>query len=356
MIPISKPLLGEEEFEAVREVLASGYIVQGPKVAAFEEAFAEVCGVQHAVATSSGTTALQIALLAHGIGPDDEVITTPFTFVASASSILFTGARPVFVDIEEDTFNIDPARIEKKITPRTKAMMPVHLYGHPCDVDAILEIAERHGLVVVEDAAQAVGAEYHGRRAGSFGTGCFSLYATKNITTAEGGMITTDDPEIADRARLLRSHGSRQRYYHESLGYNFRMTDIQAAIGLVQIQKLEQYTAARQNNAAYLTQHLRGVVTPVVREGCRHVFHQYTVRIPEGRDEAVEHLKAAGVGVGIFYPLPLHRQKLLLDLGYDDSLPVSEKLAQEALSLPVHPALSRADLEHIVEAVNAFQP
>jgi perosamine synthetase len=355
MIPISKPLLGEEELEAVREVMASGYIVQGPKVAAFEEAFAETCGVQYAVATSSGTTALHIALLAHGIGSGDEVVTTPFTFIASASSILFTGARPVFADIEEDTFNIEPTRIEEKITPRTKAIMPVHLYGHPCDMDAILKIAERRGLVVVEDAAQAVGAEYHGRRTGSFGTGCFSLYATKNITTAEGGIITTDDPEIADRARLLRSHGSRQRYYHESLGYNFRMTDIQAAIGLVQIQKLEQYTAARQDNAAYLTQHLRGVIPPVVREGCRHVFHQYTVRVPEGRDEAVEHLKAAGVGVGVFYPLPLHHQKLLLDLGYDDSMPVSERLAQEVISLPVHPALSQADLEHIVEAVNAFR-
>jgi perosamine synthetase len=354
MIPISKPLFDEKDYEAVREVLASGYVVQGPKTAALEEAFAQVCGVRHAVATSSGTTALHIALLAHGIGPGDEVITTPLTFIATASSILHAGARPVFVDIDEQTFNIDPGLIEDKITPRTRAIMPVHLYGQVCDMDAILSIAERHGLVVVEDAAQAIGAEAHGRRAGSFGCGCFSLYATKNVTSVEGGVITTDDPGVAERARLLRSHGSARRYYYDSLGYNFRMTDIHAAIGLVQMQKLEQATAARQANAAFLSENLRGVVVPSVPDGYRHVFHQYTIRVPEGRDEAVERLKAAGVGTGIFYPLPLHRQKLFLDLGYDDSLPVAERVAREVISLPVHPALSRADLEHIVASVNAL--
>jgi perosamine synthetase len=354
MIPISKPLFDEKDYKAVREVLASGYVVQGPKTAALEEAFAQVCGVRHAVATSSGTTALHIALLAHGIGPGDEVITTPLTFIATASSILHAGARPVFVDIDEQTFNIDPGLIEDKITPRTRAIMPVHLYGQVCDMDAILSIAERHGLVVVEDAAQAIGAEAHGRRAGSFGCGCFSLYATKNVTSVEGGVITTDDPGVAERARLLRSHGSARRYYYDSLGYNFRMTDIHAAIGLVQMQKLEQATAARQANAAFLSENLRGVVVPSVPDGYRHVFHQYTIRVPEGRDEAVERLKAAGVGTGIFYPLPLHRQKLFLDLGYDDSLPVAERVAREVISLPVHPALSRADLEHIVASVNAL--
>jgi len=353
MIPISKPLLGEEEFEAVRQVMASGYVVQGPRTAAFEEAFAQVCGVRYAVATSSGTSALHIALLAHGIGPGDEVITTPFTFIASASAILFTGARPVFVDVEAETFNIDPAQIEARITARTRAILPVHLYGHPCEMDAIMEIAARHGLIVIEDAAQAVGAEYHGRRVGSFGTGCFSLYATKNVTSVEGGMITTDDAELADRARLLRSHGQRERYYHESLGYNLRMTDIQAAIGLVQLGKLEAYTAARQANAAYLSAHLRGVITPTVRPGCRHVFHQYTIRVADGRDEAVRRLNEAGVGTGIFYPLPLHHQKVFRDRGYDDCLPVAERLAQEVISLPIHPALTPADLEQIVAAVNA---
>jgi len=353
MIPISKPLLGEEEFEAVRQVMASGYVVQGPRTAAFEEAFAQVCGVRYAVATSSGTSALHIALLAHGIGPGDEVITTPFTFIASASAILFTGARPVFVDVEAETFNIDPEQIEARITPRTRAILPVHLYGHPCEMDAIMEIASRHGLIVIEDAAQAVGAEYHGRRVGSFGTGCFSLYATKNVTSVEGGMITTDDADLADRARLLRSHGQRERYYHESLGYNLRMTDIQAAIGLVQLGKLEAYTAARQANAAYLSARLRGVITPTVRPGCRHVFHQYTIRVADGRDEAVRRLNEAGVGTGIFYPLPLHHQKVFRDRGYDDHLPVAERLAQEVISLPVHPALTPADLEQIVAAVNA---
>jgi perosamine synthetase len=354
MIPISKPLLGEEEFEAVRQVMASGYVVQGPRTAAFEEAFAQVCGVRYAVATSSGTSALHIALLAHGIGPGDEVITTPFTFIASASAILFTGARPVFVDVEAETFNIDPAQIEARITARTRAILPVHLYGHPCDMGRIMEIAQRHGLVVIEDAAQAVGAEYHGQRVGSFGTGCFSLYATKNVTSVEGGMITTDDADLADRARLLRSHGQRERYYHESLGYNLRMTDIQAAIGLVQLGKLEAYTAARQANAAYLSAHLRGVITPTVRHGCRHVFHQYTIRVADGRDEAVRRLNEAGVGTGIFYPLPLHHQKVFRDRGYDECLPVAERLAQEVISLPVHPALTPADLEQIVAAVNAL--
>lgn len=354
MIPISKPLLGEEEFEAVRQVMASGYVVQGPKTAAFEEAFAQACGVRYAVAVSSGTAALHIALLAHDIGPGDEVITTPFTFIASASAILFTGARPVFVDVEADTFNIDPAQIEAKITPRTRAILPVHLYGHPCEMGRIMEIAQRHGLVVIEDAAQAVGAEYQGKRVGSFGTGCFSLYATKNVTSVEGGMITTDDAELADRARLLRSHGQRERYYHESLGYNLRMTDFQAAIGLTQLGKLEAYTAARQANAAYLTAHLRGVITPTVRPGCRHVFHQYTIRVPAARDEAVRRLNQAGVGTGIFYPLPLHHQKVFRDRGYDDHLPVAERLAQEVISLPVHPALTSADLEQIVAAVNAL--
>lgn len=354
MISISKPQFGEEELAAIKEVLESGYVVQGPRVRALEAAFGEVCGVEHAVATSSGTTALHIALLAHGIGPGDEVITTPFTFIASASSILFTGARPVFADIKEDTFNIDPERIEERITPSTKAIMPVHLYGQICDMDAILDIADRHDLIVIEDAAQAVGAEYKGQRAGSFGTGCFSLYATKNVTSVEGGMITTQDPEIAERARLLRSHGSSKRYYYDQLGYNFRMTDIHAAIGLTQMKHLDEYTEARRANAAYLSQHLEGVTVPVVEEGRKHVFHQYTIKVPDRRDEAVQELREAGIGTGVFYPVPLHTQELFQNLGYDDAMPVTERVAQKVISLPVHPALSDDDLEQIVASVNAI--
>ncbi len=353
MIPIAKPLLGDEERDAVWTVMQSGQVAQGPVVAEFERAFAQMCGVRYAIATSSGTTALHLALLAHGIGPGHEVITSPFTFIASANSILHTGARPVFVDVEEDTFNLDATQIEAAITPRTKALMPIHLFGLPCDMGAIMDIAARHGLAVIEDACQAHGATYAGQAAGSFGTGCFSFYATKNITTAEGGMITTNDEAIAERARLLRNHGMRQRYYHEELGYNFRMTDLQAAIGLVQLRKLAQFNAARIRHATLLSERLADVVTiPTVPPGRQHVFHQYTVRIAHDRDGVAAKLNAAGVGTGIFYPVPVHQQAPYLALGYGNHrFPVAERLSREVLSLPVHPALTPVDLETIVREV-----
>jgi len=353
MIPISVPLLGEEEKRAVLEVIDSGQLAQGKRVEAFEQAFAEVCGVKHAIATSSGTTALQTAVLAHGIGPGDEVITTPFTFIASANAALFASAKPVFVDIDARSYNIDPRWIEKAITPRTKAILPVHLFGNPCDMEAILGIARRHGLVVIEDACQAHGAMVGGRSVGSFGTGCFSFYPTKNITTAEGGIITTNDDALADRARLIRSHGQRQRYYHESIGYNFRMTEIQAAIGLVQVGKLQRFVEARRANAAYLSAHLQGVVTPVESPGTRHAYHQYTIRVVAGRDGLVEHLTARGIGTGIYYPLPVHQQVAYQKLGYGGHFPVAEQASQEVLSLPVHPALRPEDLDAIVKGVNS---
>jgi perosamine synthetase len=355
MIPIAKPYIGEAEKQAVLEVLDSGMLVQGTRTAKLEEKFAAACGVRYAVATSSGTTALHLALLAHGIGPGDEVITTPFTFIASVSSILYTGARPTFVDIEADTFNINPALIEAAITPRTKALLPVHLYGYPCDMDVLLEIAARHGLVVIEDAAQAIGAYYKGKAVGSFGTGCFSLYATKNVMAGEGGMITTDDEALAQRVRVLRNHGMQRRYYHDILGYNFRMTDLHAAIGLAQIDRLAAFTAVRRANAAYLNNHITSVVTPQVRDGYGHVWHQYTVRVTgdRDRDACVQQLNQAGVGTGIFYPVPAHKQAPLIELGYGDvHLPVAEQLAREVISLPVHPQVSQTDLEQIVTEVN----
>lgn len=354
MIPISKPLISEAEKKAVLEVLESGMLVQGAQVAQLEEQFAAVCGTRYAVATSSGTTALHVALLAHGIGPGDEVITTPFTFIATVNSILFVGAKPVFVDIEEETFNINPGLIEAAVTPRTRAIIPVHLYGYPCDMDAIMDIARRHDLVVVEDAAQAIGARYKGQPAGSFGTGCFSLYATKNVAAGEGGVITTDDERLAEQCRLLRSHGMRRRYYYEFLGYNFRMTNLHAAIAVAQMDRLEEFTAKRRANAAFLSQHLTSVITPWTREGYEHVWHQYTVRVNGGRDRdaAVQQLRDAGVGTGIFYPVPAHQHDYMRELVGEVSLPVAEQLAQEVISLPVHPALSQADLEQIVEAVN----
>ena len=356
MIPIARPQIGEAEKKAVLEVLDSGMLVQGPRVKRLEERFAEVCGTRYAVATSSGTTALHIALLAHDIGPGDEVITTPFTFISTVNAILFVGAKPVFVDIEEETFNINPALIEAAVTPRTRAIMPVHLYGYPCDMNAVMEIARRHDLVIVEDAAQAVSATYKGRATGSFGTGCFSLYATKNVMSGEGGMITTDDEKLAERCRLLRSHGMRRRYYYEFLGYNFRMSDLHAAIGLAQMDRLEEFTAKRRANAAYLSAHIESVVTPRVREGYEHVWHQYTVRVDGGRDRdaAVRQLNEAGVGTGIFYPVPAHQHDYMRDVVGDVSLPVTERLAGEVISLPVHPGLSQADLETIVAEVNSI--
>ncbi len=362
MIPVARPFLGDEEIEAVVAVLRSGNLVQGRLVEQFERQFCELIGARHAVAVSSGTAALHVALLAHGIGPGDEVITTPFTFVATANAVLFTGARPVFVDVCEDTLNLDPKLIEARLTPRTKAILPVHLYGQPADMPAIGEIAKRHGLAVIEDAAQAHGAAIGGRRVGASGTACFSFYATKNVTTGEGGLVTTDDDQIAERLRLLRSHGQPERYRHDILGYNYRLTDLQAAIGLVQLGRLEELTGKRIANAEYLSARLSAapaVVTPRTRPGYRHVFHQYTVRVPEERganrrDEAIRQLAAAGVGTAVHYPRPVHQQKLYVDLGYRESLPVAERASREVLSLPVHPGLSQADLDTIVRAVSSL--
>ncbi len=369
MIRLSQPLIGEEEKRAVLAVLESGRLAQGPVVRRFEEAFARFVGVREAVAVSSGTAALIVALQAHGIGPGDEVITTPFTFAATANAILLVGARPVFVDVREEDFNIDPRLIEERITPRTRALLPVHLFGHPADMAAIGDIAARHSLTVIEDAAQAAGASLEGRAVGSFGTGCFSFYASKNMTTGEGGMITTNDPALAERMRLLRHHGQRQRYVSESLGQNLRLTEVAAALGLAQLEKLPAFNEARRANAAYLSERLRGavpagrqVITPVERPGCRHVYHQYTVRVPspevsppqvEGgrRDALAAHLRQRGIETGVYYPVPLHRQPLYRDLGYADHLPVAERLSGEALSLPVHPGLTCADLDLIVDAV-----
>ncbi len=356
MINIAKPLIGPEEKQAVLEVLESGIIAQGPRVKAFEEAFAVLCGVKHAIATTSGTTALHTALLAHDLKPGDEVITSPFTFIASANSILYVGARPVFIDIDPLTFNMDPNQIESAITPRTRAIMPVHLFGLSCEMASIMAIAEKYGLLVIEDACQSHGARYGDKAVGSFGTGAFSLYPTKNITSAEGGMITTDDDTLAESCRVIRQHGMRRRYYHDELGFNFRMTDVHAAIGLEQLKKLNKFNQARRTNAAFLDSHLRGVQTPYVPQGCQHVYHQYTVRVAGGRRDALlEHLTKNGVGTGVYYPVPIHKQTYYTqELGYNNTLPEAERAAAEVLSLPVHPGLGASDLETIVAVVNEF--
>jgi perosamine synthetase len=356
MINIAKPQMGEEEKKAVMEVLDSGMIAQGPRVKAFEEAFANMCGVNNAIATTSGTTALHVALLASGVGNGDEVITSPFTFIASANSILYTGARPVFIDIDPVTFNLNPKLIEAAISPRTKAILPIHLFGLCCDMDPIMEIARKHGLAVIEDACQSHGAIYKGKRVGSFGIGTFSFYPTKNMTSAEGGMITTDDDVIAEKSRVIRQHGMRRRYYHDELGFNFRMTDVHAAIGLEQLKKLVAKNEQRRANATFLNTNLKGVITPTTPEGYEHVFHQYTVRVTDGkRDLLRAHLQEHGVGSEVYYPVPVHLQSFYTgELGYRGSYPEAERAASEVLSLPVHPALSQADLETIVSKVNEF--
>ena len=354
MISLVRPIIGSEEQAAVAAVLASGQLAQGPRVAEFEERFAAYCGVGHAVAVSSGTMALWLALLAHDIGPGDEVITTPFSFIATGNAILYAGATPVFVDIDPETFNIDPAQVEAAITSRTRAILPVHLYGLPCDMPRLMAIAARRHLAVIEDACQAHGASIDGRRVGSFGTGCFSFYATKNMTTGEGGMLTTDDAAVADRARVLRAHGMRQRYYHERLGYNFRMTDVQAALGLVQLERLPALTARRRANALFFGSavgDLPELFLPRVEPGYEHVYHQYTIRVPGARDAFREGMTARGVGTDVYYPRTIPRQDVYRDLGYNDFLPVAEAATQEVVSLPIHPALSPTELEQIAYAV-----
>lgn len=353
-IPLSKPFIGEEEKASVIQVLDSGMLAMGPRTAQFETEFSRMCGVKHAIAVSSGTAALHIALLANGIGPGDEVITTPFTFIASVNAILYAGAIPVFVDIEPETFNIDLSRVKRVITPRTKAILPIHLYGHLCDIEQLQAIAENHNLKIIEDACQAVMASYKGKLAGTFGTGTFSFYATKNMMSGEGGMITTNDDEIAEACRMIRSHGMKRRYYHEMLGYNYRMMDIQAAIGLEQLKRLPAFDEKRRKNAAYLNAKIESVITPKEKPGYHHAWHQYTIRVNHGRDRdaAVKQLNEAGIGTGIYYPIPNHKQDHIQKIVGDISLPMVEKLSQEVISLPVHPLLSQEDLEKIVTEVN----
>ena len=365
MIPISKPLIGEDEILAASEVLKSGMLAQGRVVDSFESAFAEYIGVKHAIATSNGTTALDISLKALGIEKGDEVIVPAFTFISSANSILFQGAKPLFVDVDSLTFNIDPDDLLEKITPKTKAIIGVHLFGHPFDLKAIGEICRDYKLLMIEDAAQAHGAKYGEKKVGGFGDlGCFSFYATKNMTTGEGGMITTDNDEIAKLCRLIRSHGEGEKYRHTMLGYNFRMTDIQAAIGLVQLRKLERFNDLRIKNAEYLNRHLKqdGLETPLRREYVRHVYHQYAITIegsfPISRDGFIDYLKEKGIGSAVHYLLPIYRQPLYQGLGYrDDNVkcPVSLELSQKILSLPVHPQVREQDLRYIADMINKVE-
>ncbi|MGZ6339000.1 MAG: DegT/DnrJ/EryC1/StrS family aminotransferase [Candidatus Limnocylindrales bacterium] len=355
MIPPARPDIGPEEIEAVSAVLRSGMLAQGKRVAELEQRWATYCGAKHAIAVSNGTAALMSLFAGLGIGPGDEVITVGFTFAATANSILYTGATPVFVDIEADSYLIDAGRIEAAITPRTRAICPVSLYGLIPDMDAILAIADRYGLPVVEDACQAHGATYRGRRAGSFGYAAFSLYGTKNMTTGEGGFVTTEDDRVADWIRLYRNQGMRARYQYEMLGFNFRMTDIAAAIGLVQLDKLDRNTARRQAIAAAYDRGLVGlpVRLPVTPDGRTHVYHQYTVGVGLARDAIVADLQGAGIGVGIYYPQGTHREAYILERGIEAELPVTDAAAAACLSLPIYPGLTDAEQSEVVEAVRS---
>jgi perosamine synthetase len=354
VIHISKPDIGPAEEQAVLEVLRSGMLAMGKKTSEFESAWAEYCGVRHAVLMANGTVASEAILRCLGIGPGDEVITVSFTFNATVSVILQAGARPVFVDVRESDFTMDPDLVEAAITPRTRAVMPVHLYGLMADMEPLEEIARRHGLAIIEDAAQAHGAACGGRKAGQYGPAMFSLYATKNLMTGEGGFGTTDDDALAEKLRLYRNHGMRVRYYHDELGTNFKPTDLAAALGLAQLARLDERTEQRRRNAARLTAGLSGYLTPREPRGRRHVWHQYTMRFPGEREAVVKGLTERGVGTLIYYPVPVHRQSYLQEYvpgAADFDLPVTNCLSEEVLSIPVRPNLTDEELDTVIAAI-----
>ncbi|HDM91765.1 MAG TPA: DegT/DnrJ/EryC1/StrS family aminotransferase [Candidatus Korarchaeota archaeon] len=372
MIPISKPLIGDEEIRAVSEVLRSGMLAQGSRVAEFEKRFASYVGTSHGVAVSNGTAALYVALLAMGLGPGDEVVTTSLSFFATASTILLTGAKPVFVDIDPETYNLDPREVEAALSESTKAILPVHLFGHPADMDPIMKLAEERGLLVLEDAAQAHGAEYKGRRVGSIGhAATFSFYPTKNMTTAEGGIITSDDESIAKRARLLRDHGQESKYVHILLGFNLRMTDVQASVGLVQLDKLERMNERRRRIARTYIEELSGLdglEVPVEKPWAKHAWHLFPLRaVKVNRDRLIEAIRQRGVDARPSYPSPIYDQPVMANLGKKEvdplwfarsgeafrkrDCPNAERLVREILLIPIHPGLSEEDVETVVRAV-----
>ncbi len=355
MIPVARPDIDDAEIAAVTEVLRSGMLAGGARVAELEARWAEFIGVRHAIAVSNGTVAEMCIFAGLGLGPGDEVITVGHTFNATVSSILYTGATPVFVDIDPETYDIDPDASPRRSRHGRRRSARSTCSACPADMDPLVELAERHGLAIVEDACQAHGAEYRGRRVGSFGHGAFSLYGTKNMTTGEGGLITTDDDALADWIRLYRNQGMRERYRHEILGYNFRLTDIAAAIGLCQLDKLERNTARRQAIAARYDEAFAGlpVVVPTVPSDRTHVYHQYTLDVGPSRDAIVEDLAAAGVSTGIYYPIPVHRQPYVLALGIRAELPVTDRVAARTLSLPMFPGLTDSDQSTVIDAVSA---
>ncbi len=358
MIHIANPIIGKEEKEAVIDVLESGMLAQGEEVTSFEEEFADYLSVEHSKAVANGTSALDVALKVLEIGKGDEVITTPFSFIASANCILFQDAKPAFGDIKEGTFNLDPDSVLEKITEDTKAILPVHLFGQSADIRALKEIAEDHDLYLIEDCAQAHGAEFDGKKVGGFGDiGTYSFYPTKNMTTGEGGMVVTDDEELAERANLVRDHGQSEKYSHKDVGYNLRMTNIAAAIGRKQLKKLDEWNNKRIANAVMLTDRIEGIeglTPPKVRDDVKHVFHQYVIRVedeyPLSRDELDEKLNDEGIGTAVHYPKPIVEQFVYKNQGYSaKNYPNAKEASEKVLSLPIHPSVSEDDIMFICD-------
>lgn len=361
LLPISKPIIKKAEIDAVVKVLKSGNLVQGKNVVKLESSFSKICGSKYAIATNNGTSALHTALAVLGIGKNDEVITTPFTFAATVNSILMTGAVPVFADIEELTFNINPKEIEKKITKKTKAILAVDLYGKPANYREISEIAKKNKLFVVEDAAQSIGAKYFGKSTGNLtDIACFSLYATKNITSGEGGVITTNNLEFNNKARVFRNQGQDEniRYLYKEFGYNYRMTDLHAAIANEQFKRLNKVTNRRIEIAEIYNHRLsgiKGLILPIAEEGVVSVFHQYTLRITReyklSRDELKSYLEKKGIHANIYYPIPLYRFNHMKFGNNPKDFPITEKMSKEVLSIPVHPSLSNKDVDYIIKMI-----
>lgn len=348
----------DEIDQVIREVVESQWFIKGPRVVELEERIAAYCGSKRAVGMASGTDALLLSLMAYGVGRGDEVITTPYTFFATAGSIARLGAVPVFADIERATYNLDPALVEAAVTPRTKAIIPVHLYGQCADMDPLMHIADRHGLVVIEDACQSIGSEYKGRRAGSIGhAGCFSFFPSKNLGAyGDAGMVTTDDDAVAGALVSLREHGMKDGYYHATVGINSRLDALQAAVLLVKLARLDAWSDGRSRNAEYYNRRFAGsaVGTPHREPHCRHIYNQYMVRVRE-RDALMAHLKASGVGCALYYPLPLHLQECFRYLGYKEGgLPESEAAARETISIPVFTELTGEELDYVATTILDF--
>ncbi|MEM2636745.1 MAG: DegT/DnrJ/EryC1/StrS family aminotransferase [Candidatus Korarchaeota archaeon] len=378
MIPFAKPEISGDVMKDFSRIVSSGMLTDGGYVREFEKQFAAYIGARYGVACSSGTAALHVALQALGIGPGDEVITTPYTFIATANAALFLGAIPVFVDIDEGTFNIDPSKIKERITPKTRAIVAVHLFGHPADMDPIIEVADDHGIPVVEDAAQAHGSKYKGKRVGSIGTiGAFSFYPTKNMTTSEGGMLVTNSAELAEKMRQIVNQGQREKYDHVILGYNYRMTEIAAAIGLEQLKRIEEFNDRRRKiariyNSAILEK--SWFIPPTERDWAHHVYHLYAPRVADEKlkPRVLDYLRSKGVDARGGYPCPLYRQKLFLNVNdervipfsrivrFPDyskiHLPVTEKVVNQVFHVPLYPALTDENVNYIAELLAHFSP